>query len=134
RFGITQRLNFYSTEEMESIIRRSARILGCGIERDASLVVAKRSRGTPRIANRLLRRVRDIAEVRHEGRITAEVAASALEMLEVDAIGLDAQDRAFLDALIRKFNGGPVGLNTLAVSLSEDEDTLIDMVEPYLIQ
>jgi Holliday junction DNA helicase RuvB len=134
RFGITQRLNFYAPDEMTAIVGRSAQILGCRVEPGALEVVAGRSRGTPRIANRLLRRVRDIAEVLHEGRISAEIAAKALEMLEVDARGLDAQDRAFLGALIGKFAGGPVGLNTLAVSLSEDDDTLIDMVEPYLIQ
>ncbi|MDK2970944.1 MAG: holliday junction helicase RuvB [Candidatus Sumerlaeota bacterium] len=134
RFGITQRLQFYSLDEMARIVKRSAQILGCTVEEDALHVIASRSRGTPRIANRLLRRVRDIAEVLHSGRITAEVAGKALAMLEVDERGLDAQDRAFLEALIGKFGGGPVGLNTLAVSLSEDDDTLIDMVEPYLIQ
>jgi len=134
RFGITQRLNFYSEEEMSRIVARSSGILGAEIEGGAARVLARRSRGTPRIANRLLRRVRDIAQVRHEGRITPAVCDDALGLLEVDERGLDAQDRAFLSCLLEKFHGGPVGLNTLAVSLSEDEDTLIDVVEPYLIQ
>lgn len=134
RFGITQRLQFYTPAEIQHIIKRSARLLGCDITEDASYVIASRSRGTPRIANRILRRVRDIAEVRHDGSITTEVAEDSLRLLDIDGMGLDAQDRAFLDALINKFNGGPVGLNTLAVSLSEDDDTLIDLVEPYLIQ
>ncbi len=134
RFGITQRLQFYSVPEMRHIVKRSSKILGCGIENDAATLVASRSRGTPRIANRLLRRVRDIAQVRHDGHITVEVAEDALRLLDVDSKGLDAPDRAFLQCLIEKFGGGPVGLNTLAVSLSEDDDTLIDVVEPYLIQ
>lgn len=134
RFGITLRLQFYSVEEMQSILRRSARILNAVIDDDGVYEIARRSRGTPRIANRLLRRVRDIAQIKADGNITGEVAMQALALLDVDALGLDAQDRAFLDCLIGKFNGGPVGLNTLAVSLSEDEDTLLDMVEPYLIQ
>ncbi len=134
RFGITQRLNFYGPEEMQTIVARSSRILGCQIENNAAMLLARRSRGTPRIANRLLRRVRDIAEVRHEGRISIDVAEDALRLLDVDSMGLDTQDRAFLECLVHKFEGGPVGLNTLAVSLSEDDDTLIDVVEPYLIQ
>jgi len=134
RFGITQRLNFYSIEEMKKIILRSARLLDCEIEGEACSIIASRSRGTPRIANRLLRRVRDIAQVRHEGIVTPDVAEQSLRLLDVDEKGLDAQDRAFLESLIKKFNGGPVGLNTLAVSLSEDDETLIDIVEPYLIQ
>ncbi len=134
RFGIILRLNFYSVEEMERIVHRSAGILNAPIEPDAATEIARRSRGTPRIANRLLRRVRDIAQVKAEGLITRDVAIDALRLLEVDELGLDAQDRAFLECLIDKFGGGPVGLNTLAVSLSEDEDTLLDMVEPFLIQ
>ena len=134
RFGITQRLQFYSPAEMQRILTRSARLLKTELTPEASLIIARRSRGTPRIANRILRRVRDIAEVRHAGIITPEVAEDALRLLDIDAMGLDAQDRAFLDTLINKFNGGPVGLNTLAVSLSEDDDTLMDLVEPYLIQ
>jgi Holliday junction DNA helicase RuvB len=134
RFGITQRLEFYDDDEMRRIVHRSAGILNAPIEPAATALIAGRSRGTPRIANRLLRRVRDIAQVRHTGHITSDVANDALRLLDVDARGLDTQDRAFLSALIHKFNGGPVGLNTLAVSLSEDEDTLLDVVEPYLIQ
>ncbi len=134
RFGITQRLEFYDDDEMRRIVHRSAGILNAPIEPAATALIAGRSRGTPRIANRLLRRVRDIAQVRHAGHITTDVADDALRLLDVDARGLDTQDRAFLAALIHKFAGGPVGLNTLAVSLSEDEDTLLDVVEPYLIQ
>lgn len=134
RFGITLRLQFYSVEEMQKIVTRSAGILKAAIDPEAVYEIARRSRGTPRIANRLLRRVRDIAQVKASGHITRDVAVDALRLLEVDELGLDAQDRAFLECLIDRFNGGPVGLNTLAVSLSEDEDTLLDMVEPYLIQ
>ncbi|MCB2156480.1 Holliday junction branch migration DNA helicase RuvB [bacterium] len=134
RFGITQRLQFYDQGEMEKIVRRSARILDAPIDAEAISLVARRSRGTPRIANRLLRRVRDIAQVRHDNHINSDVAEDALRLLDVDGRGLDTQDRALLSCLIEKFGGGPVGLNTLAVSLSEDEDTLIDVVEPYLIQ
>ncbi len=134
RFGITLRLEFYSVAELEQIIRRSAGLLGVEIPGAGALRIAERSRGTPRIANRLLRRVRDIAEIRHDGRIDDAVANSALDLLEIDTMGLDLQDRAFLTALIDKFGGGPVGINTLAVALSEDEDTLVDVVEPYLIQ
>lgn len=134
RFGITLRLQFYTSGELERIITRSAGLLQTPIEKEGARVIASRSRGTPRIANRLLRRVRDIAQVRHEGSINSEIAHQALELLEIDEMGLDLPDRAFLSCLIDKFGGGPVGLNTLAVSLSEDEDTLIDLVEPYLIQ
>ncbi|MEQ8819762.1 MAG: Holliday junction branch migration DNA helicase RuvB [Sumerlaeia bacterium] len=134
RFGITQRLQFYSDEEMAKIITRSARLLACSITTEAIGLIARRSRGTPRIANRLLRRVRDIAQVRHDNHIDIGVAEDALRLLDVDQRGLDTQDRAFLSSLIDRFGGGPVGLNTLAVSLSEDEDTLLDVVEPYLIQ
>ncbi len=134
RFGITLRLEFYSPTELETIVRRSAGILGVPVEGDGPRLIAARSRGTPRIANRLLRRVRDIAEVRHQGTVDEPVAAEALGLLEVDELGLDGQDRAFLQALIEKFGGGPTGLNTLAVALSEDEETLVDVVEPFLIQ
>lgn len=134
RMGITLRLQFYSDIEMETIVARSGRLLGCRIDSPAVSLIARRARGTPRIANRLLRRVRDIAQVRHAGHITPTVADDALRLLDVDARGLDGQDRAFLDCLMNKFGGGPVGLNTLAVGLSEDEDTLIDVTEPYLIQ
>ena len=134
RFGITLRLDFYTAGELERIIRRSARLLRVEVQGSGPTIIAERSRGTPRIANRLLRRVRDIAEIRHDGIIDDRVAREALELLEIDHRGLDVQDRAFLSTLIEKFGGGPVGLNTLAVALSEDEDTLIDIVEPYLIQ
>lgn len=134
RFGITLRLNFYSPAEIASILNRSASILRVALRPDGAEAIARRARGTPRIANRLLRRVRDIAQVRRLPAIDAETAQSALDLIEVDAVGLDAQDRALLECLIQRFAGGPVGLNTLAVALSEDEDTLIDMVEPYLIQ
>lgn len=134
RFGITLRLQFYSPEELRRIVGRSAGLLQVPIEGNGAQVIAERSRGTPRIANRLLRRVRDIAQVRHDGVITERVAAEALALLEVDGMGLDLPDRAFLHCLLEKFGGGPVGLNTLAVALSEDEDTLIDIVEPFLIQ
>ncbi|MBI1289955.1 Holliday junction branch migration DNA helicase RuvB [bacterium] len=134
RFGITLRLEFYSVADLARIVTRSAGLLGVEIEQAGAVHVAARSRGTPRIANRLLRRVRDIAQVRHDGRVTAKVADEAMELLEVDQRGLDTQDRAFLRCLMERFHGGPVGLNTLAVALSEDEDTLIDVVEPYLIQ
>ncbi len=134
RFGITLRLEFYTPDELERIILRSASLLRVPMRGQGARRIAERSRGTPRIANRLLRRVRDIAEIRHEGFVDDKVANEALALLEIDALGLDVQDRAFLSCLIGKFGGGPVGLNTLAVALSEDEDTLIDMVEPHLIQ
>lgn len=134
RFGMTFRLNFYSLDEMMAIVRRSAGLLRAKLDEGGTRTIASRSRGTPRIANRLLRRVRDIAQVRREPTITAPLADDAMALLDIDAAGLDAQDRAFLSALVEKFGGGPVGLNTLAVALSEDEDTLLDMVEPYLIQ
>lgn len=134
RFGITLRLTFYSVEEMEKIVRRSASILEAEIEPEAVHEIARRSRGTPRIANRLLRRVRDVSQVKSDGRITKEISVFALNLLDVDEMGLDAQDRAFMLCLLDKFMGGPVGLSTLAVSLSEDDGTLQDMVEPFLIQ
>lgn len=134
RFGITLRLEFYSTGELEQIITRSARLMGVPMVGRGALAIAERSRGTPRIANRILRRVRDIAQIQYDGKVSEQVAHKSLELLEIDEKGLDLQDRSFLNCLIEKFNGGPVGLNTLAVSLSEDEDTLIDVVEPYLIQ
>lgn len=134
RFGITMRLEFYTAEDLEKIILRSAGLLRVPVVEGGARSIAERARGTPRIANRLLRRVRDIAEIRHDGRITPRVAEEALRLLEIDDRGLDLQDRAFLACLIEKFGGGPVGLNTLGVALSEDEDTLIDVVEPYLIQ
>ncbi|HPK03259.1 MAG TPA: Holliday junction branch migration DNA helicase RuvB, partial [Candidatus Sumerlaeota bacterium] len=134
RFGMLHRLNFYEGADMERIVARSARILEVEIEPEGAAEIARRSRGTPRIANRLLRRVRDWAQVRGDGRITHEAAARALKMLQVDERGLDQMDRELLRTLIEKFGGGPVGLNTLAVAIGEEEDTLIDVYEPYLIQ
>jgi Holliday junction DNA helicase RuvB len=134
RFGMTFRLGYYEPEELALIVRRSARILGVEITDEAADEISRRSRGTPRIANRILRRVRDVAEVRHEGSITDEVAQEALELLEVDARGLEHIDRELLRAIAHKFEGGPVGLSTLAVSLGEEPDTIEDVYEPYLLQ
>ncbi|RMH15010.1 MAG: Holliday junction branch migration DNA helicase RuvB [Gammaproteobacteria bacterium] len=141
RFGILQRLEFYSTEELTRIVERSAQILGFSIEGPAAQEIAKRSRGTPRIANRLLKRVRDYAEV-HPSRtsgedtheVTPELARAALEMLDIDPRGFDPMDRTLLDTLVTKFNGGPVGIDSLAAALSEERNTLEDVIEPYLIQ
>ena len=134
RFGIVHRLDFYTTQDLEEIVRRSARILGVGLDADAALELAQRSRGTPRVANRLLRRVRDFAEVRADGHITLDVAHAALKMLEVDARGFDDLDRRLLRTIIDKYNGGPVGLNSLAASIGEEADALEDIYEPYLMQ
>ncbi len=134
RFGIVHRLEFYKTSELAFIVERSARILGVPMKPCGAVEIARRSRGTPRIANRLLRRVRDYAQVKAGGRIDAEVADRAMDMLKVDAQGLDAMDRRFLLTLIEKFAGGPVGIDTLAVALSEERGTLEDVLEPYLIQ
>jgi holliday junction DNA helicase RuvB len=134
RFGLTFRLDLYDARELGAIVRRSARILDVEIADDAAELVAARSRGTPRIANRILRRVRDVAEVRHAGEITIPVAEEALELLEVDEEGLERTDRELLEAIVHKFGGGPVGLSTLAVSLGEEPDTIEDVYEPYLIQ
>lgn len=134
RFGAVFRLEFYSKEELEQIIKRSAAILGLPIDDGGSAEVAARSRGTPRIANRLLKRVRDYAQVRAGGVVTREVAREALAMLDVDALGLDDLDRKVLLTIIEKFEGGPVGLETIAASLSEEGDTIMDVVEPYLLQ
>ncbi len=134
RFGIISQLQFYSTEDLAHIVRRSARLLNVSIEDEGALEIARRSRGTPRIANRLLRRVRDYAQVRHDGLITAKVADAALGMLAVDAMGLDAVDQKFLLTIMEKFAGGPVGIDNIASALGEDRDTLEDVVEPYLIQ
>lgn len=134
RFGILQRLHFYGESDMVRILRRSAEILQVDLESDGALSIARRSRGTPRIGNRLLRRVRDWAQVRGDGRLTAEAAAEALRMLQIDGLGLDPMDRMLLETIVDKFGGGPVGLNTLAVAVGEEEDTLIDVFEPYLIQ
>jgi holliday junction DNA helicase RuvB len=134
RFGMTFRLGYYEAAELAEIVRRSASILGVEITDDAADEIARRSRGTPRIANRILRRVRDVAEVRHEGAITTEVAAEALQLLEVDDRGLEHTDRELLAAIAERFGGGPVGLSTLAVALGEEPDTIEDVYEPYLLQ
>jgi Holliday junction DNA helicase RuvB len=134
RFGIVHRLDFYNDTDIEEIVRRSARILGVALDGDAARELARRSRGTPRIANRLLRRVRDFAEVRADGRITPDVAASALTLLEVDAHGFDDIDRRLLRTIIDKFGGGPVGVNSLSAAINEEADAIEDIYEPYLIQ
>ncbi len=134
RFGVCHRLEHYEPEALALIVRRSARILGIAIEADGEQEVAERSRGTPRVANRILKRVRDFAEVRGAGVVTGEVAREALGLLEVDAIGLDRHDRAILDAIATKFSGGPVGLSTLAAAVDEEQDTIEDVYEPYLLQ
>lgn len=134
RFGIVNQLQFYTPEELSRIVRRSAGLLNVAIDETGAFEIARRSRGTPRVANRLLRRVRDYAEVKHDGRITKEVAAAALKMLNVDPEGLDMIDTHFLRTIIEKFSGGPVGIENLAASVGEDRDTLEDVVEPYLIQ
>src|SRR5919108_696600 len=134
RFGMTFRLDYYDPAELGTIVRRSARILDVEIEDDAADEIARRSRGTPRIANRILRRVRDVAQVRHDGVITNAVAREALELLEVDERGLERIDRELLHAIVGKFGGGPVGLSTLAVALGEEADTIEDVYEPYLLQ
>lgn len=134
RFGIVNQLQFYTTEELVTIVRRSARLLSVSIDLEGAREVACRSRGTPRVANRLLRRVRDYAEVKHDGTITREVANRALTMLDVDPAGLDMIDRKFLLTILEKFSGGPVGIENLAAAVGEDRDTLEDVVEPYLIQ
>jgi len=134
RFGITARLEFYNPEELTRIVHRSAQLLNVGIAAEGALEIARRARGTPRIANRLLRRVRDFAEVRAEGAITREVADAALTLLEVDQLGLDVMDRKLLGAVIEKFAGGPVGLDNLAAAIGEARDTIEDVLEPFLIQ
>jgi Holliday junction DNA helicase RuvB len=134
RFGIVQRLEFYTAEDLAWIVRRSARILAIETEAEGAAEIARRSRGTPRIANRLLRRVRDFAQVRADGRITAEVADQALGMLKVDALGFDHMDRRLLDAVINKFDGGPVGVESLAAAIGEERGTIEDVLEPFLIQ
>ena len=134
RFGVVMRLDFYSQEELREILRRSADLLRVGIDEEGAVEIARRSRGTPRVANRLLKRVRDYAQVRADGFITSEVAAQALELLDVDDLGLDKMDRQLLEAIIDKFGGGPVGLETLSAVLNEEKDTIEDVYEPYLIQ
>jgi Holliday junction DNA helicase RuvB len=134
RFGIVHRLDFYTPDDLHEIVHRSAKILGIPIDGAGAQEIARRARGTPRVANRLLRRVRDFAEVKHDGKITVEIAREALAMLGVDDHGLDDMDRQLLLTIIQKYNGGPVGLNTLAASLSEEEDAIEELCEPYLMQ
>jgi Holliday junction DNA helicase RuvB len=134
RFGITFRLDYYGDGELAAIVRRSAGILGVEIAADAADEIAGRARGTPRVGNRILRRVRDVAEVRHEGSITTAIAREALELLEVDEAGLERLDRELLRSIVEKYGGGPVGLNTLAAALGEEPDTIEYVYEPYLLQ
>ena len=134
RFGVVNRFEYYTLSELKTIIVRSAKVLGVKIEEDAALEMAKRSRGTPRLANRLLKRVRDFAEVKYDGKLTKEVATEVLALLNIDGYGLDHIDRQILSTMIEKFSGGPVGLETIAVSIGEDTATIEDVYEPYLIQ
>jgi Holliday junction DNA helicase RuvB len=134
RFGIVARLEFYTPEELALIVTRSARLLKVETDETGGFEIARRSRGTPRIANRLLRRVRDYAEVKGNGRITEEIAHKALAMLDVDPQGFDLMDRKLLEAVIHRFDGGPVGLDNVAASIGEERDTIEDVIEPYLIQ
>ncbi|MBA2356971.1 MAG: Holliday junction branch migration DNA helicase RuvB [Actinobacteria bacterium] len=134
RFGMTFRLGYYELAELAKIVLRAARILGVDIDPEAAGEIARRSRGTPRVANRILRRVRDVAEVRHEGSVSIPIAREALELLEIDEQGLERTDRELLGAIAWRFDGGPVGLSTLAVSLGEQPDTIEDVYEPYLLQ
>jgi holliday junction DNA helicase RuvB len=134
RFGMTFRLGYYEQPELASIVRRSAEILRVETEEAAADEIARRARGTPRVANRILRRVRDVAEVRHQGAVTLEIAREALELHEVDELGLERVDRELLRAIVERFGGGPVGLSTLAVALGEEPDTIEDVYEPYLLQ
>lgn len=134
RFGVVSHLEFYTTEELERIIRRSAQVLDVTIDEDGAHELARRSRGTPRLANRMLKRVRDFAQVKYDGRITKEVADYALTLMDVDKDGLDRNDRMILSAIINKFKGGPVGIETIAASIGEDAGTLEDVYEPYLVQ
>jgi len=134
RFGMTFRLGYYEPAELTTIVRRSAGIFAVEIEDEAAVEIARRSRGTPRIANRILRRVRDVAEVRHQGAVTTAIAREALDLFEVDGEGLERTDRELLAAIAYKFSGGPVGLSTLAVALGEEPDTIEDVYEPYLLQ
>ncbi len=134
RFGIVQRLEFYSVPDLASIIERSGAILEVPVEHEGAVEIARRSRGTPRIANRLLRRVRDYAEVKGDGRIDGSIAAAALDMLDVDQVGFDSLDRRLLQLLIEKFDGGPAGVESLAAALSEERGTIEDVIEPYLLQ
>jgi Holliday junction DNA helicase RuvB len=134
RFGFTAQLDFYAIEAIERILLRSAQVLGIQVSGDAAVEIARRSRGTPRIANRLLRRVRDYAQVRADGRVTEPLARAALELYEVDELGLDRLDRGVLDAICRRFGGGPVGLSTLAISVGEETETVEEVAEPFLVR
>ena len=134
RFGVVHRLEFYTVDELVSIIKRSSRVLKIVIDEAGAVEIARRSRGTPRLANRLLKRVRDFAQVKYDGEITSEVASFALDLLDVDRYGLDNTDRSIILQMITKFGGGPVGLDTLAASIGEDSGTIEDVYEPYLIQ
>lgn len=134
RFGVVNRLEYYTLSELKTIIMRSAGVLGVKVDEGAALEMARRSRGTPRLANRLLKRVRDFAEVKYDGKVTKEVATEVLALLNIDSYGLDHIDREILTTMIEKFNGGPVGLETIAVSIGEDTATIEDVYEPYLIQ
>jgi Holliday junction DNA helicase RuvB len=134
RFGIVARLEFYSAEDLATIVKRSAGLLKMDMDTAGTLEIARRSRGTPRIANRLLRRVRDYAEVRSGGKVTQDIADAGLKMLDVDKQGLDLMDRKLLLTVIEKFSGGPVGVDNLAAAISEERDTIEDVLEPYLIQ
>ena len=134
RFGIVSRLEFYNAEDLTTIVKRSAGLLNTSIDETGAFEIAKRSRGTPRVANRLLRRVRDYAQVKHDGNITAAIADQALSLLEVDRQGFDLMDRKLLEAIIEKFDGGPVGLDNLSAAIGEAKDTIEDVLEPYLIQ
>jgi Holliday junction DNA helicase RuvB len=134
RFGIVQRLDFYTKEDVFDIVKRSAKILGVGIDDAGAGIVAERSRGTPRVANRILRRLRDIAEVEGDGRIDGDMAVKGLLMLGLDDLGLDSMDKRLVETIVKKYDGGPVGIETLAVSIGEDSNTIEDVYEPYLIQ
>jgi Holliday junction DNA helicase RuvB len=134
RFGVIARLDYYRPEDLGQIVRRSARLLDVEVDPAGITEIARRSRGTPRVANRLLRRVRDYAQIKADGRISKQVAAMALEMLEVDELGLDEMDKRIIKAILEKFGGGPVGLNTLAVAVGEEKDTIEEVYEPFLVQ
>lgn len=134
RFGVVNHLEYYTEKELQTIVLRSADVLGVGIDSRGALEIARRSRGTPRLANRMLKRVRDYAQVRYDGRISSEIAAEALDLLEVDRYGLDRIDRGILELMMDKFGGGPVGLDTLAAAIGEDSGTIEDVYEPYLIK
>jgi holliday junction DNA helicase RuvB len=134
RFGIVSRLEFYTADELARIVHRSADLLEVPMQAAGALEIAKRSRGTPRIANRLLRRVRDYAQVKSDGTVSSEIADAALKMLDVDQLGFDVMDRKLLQAVLEKFGGGPVGLDNLAAAIGEERDTIEDVLEPYLIQ